>query len=142
MLRKYIGVLSIVLTSLFMVSEAEAVTCQKGYIAYNNSCYKQLKCKNKGYQQGTQCICPEGWTGNLCQTAKKCPYKDTKCGKGFYATGNKCKTGNKTVVECKANACNGYNYTKCPTGYASSATCQSGKTKKYQCDKCAKGYIK
>ncbi|MEE6208026.1 MAG: hypothetical protein VZR95_08240 [Alphaproteobacteria bacterium] len=77
MLRKYIGVLSIVLTSFFMISEAQAVTCQKGYIAYNDSCYKKLSCKNKGYQVGNTCSCPEGWTGNLCQTAAKCPYKDT-----------------------------------------------------------------
>ncbi|MBR6411749.1 MAG: hypothetical protein IKS41_01135 [Alphaproteobacteria bacterium] len=116
--------------------------CAKGYIRYNGQCIKKLDCKNGGKQKGNSCTCPEGWTGSKCDKAASCPYKDTKCAKGYHETGKTCKTGKKTVKECKANACEGYTYTKCPTGYASTGSCQSGKTTKYKCDACAKGYIR
>ena len=137
MLKK-IALISLISAFMF-TNSALAQTCKSGYISYNNTCVKKLACKNGGTQSGEKCVCKAGWTGNLCQTAKTCPYKDTKCLSGYYATGKTCQTGNKKLVECKANACTGYSYTKCPTGYAQSASCVSGKTKKLKCEKCASG---
>ena len=85
--------------------------------------------------------CPEGWTGDACRTPARCPYKTSVCAKGFHPTGETCKTGDKIVIECEADACDGFEYTKCPPEYKVSAVCQSGKIKKYKCDECAYGYV-
>lgn len=137
-------IFSLLLSAMLLTTAAataNAETCGKGYINYDGSCVKQLKCKNGGVQQGSFCVCTEGWTGQLCNKAATCPYKTKKCANGYHATGNTCKSGKNTMIECVENDCSGYNYAKkCPKGYASSGVCQSGKIKYHKCDSCSKGF--
>ena len=123
MIKKFALSISCLFILTFYPAVSQAVTCQSGYIEYNDSCYKKLACENGGTQQADACVCKNGWTGTLCQTAKACTgYDYTKCPTG-YLVSSSCMSGDTKKLKCG----------KCATGYVRQGTkcykklsCQNG----------------
>lgn len=121
-------------------------TCDKAndYDYYGtDTCHKKKGCEN-GQQLGDECVCDNGWTGELCTETVVCPenYQDTPCGEGYHET-NECQSGNTKYVQCEANDCSGYEES-CTTGYhvVSGDTCVSAGTEYVKCEaNICEGYI-
>ena len=109
--------------------------CADGYDYYGTrQCHKTLDCQNGGHQEGSSCICTQGWTGTLCNVPAACDGFEETCQEGYHQTTTTCIAGSKTYYLCEANACEGY-VSSCQAGYhETSDTCQAGEETRYKCE--------
>ena len=84
--------------------------------------------------------CADGWSGEKCDKQTTCLYNTEQCSEGYEETGNTCKSGNKTYVECKEKQCEGYDLEELSGHCAKSEKCLSGRKMKYKCDECEAGW--
>ncbi|MEE6207514.1 MAG: DUF2807 domain-containing protein, partial [Alphaproteobacteria bacterium] len=109
--------------------------CAEGFIKYGAECIREISCQNGGIQEGSECRCQDGWSGQYCQTVNECPYSTTSCDEGYEETGQTCVSGGTLYKECRPKTCP-YNTTSCDDGYTMTGnTCKSGKTTYVECIK-------
>ena len=136
---------------------AYQTSCGEGYSA-TQSCLSgatpYYTCTPKEVPTGyTSIPCDEGYTQvdtflsgadtyYKCEPVQ-CQYNTIECAEGQKPTGNTCKSGKITYIECRDAACEDYPLSSVPEQDSCKTVSQCpSDSSKYRCDKCSSGYGK
>lgn len=89
----------------------------------------------EGWEHGNTCTDIHGKVWAACNQPAKCPYTTTSCKTGYMPTGNTCKSGNTTYIECTKASCDDDYVSFCPIGYTVVDKCYEGGDVKVKCEK-------